>query len=55
MAIELSKNYVPLLDEVYKKAALTSVLDSDPTTAQMGANANENKIQKLTIDGLGDY
>lgn len=53
--IELSKNYVPLLDEVYKKAALTSVLDSDPTTAQMGANANEIKIPKLTMDGLGDY
>ena len=28
-AIELAKSYVPKLDEVYKLAALTSVLDSD--------------------------
>ena len=27
-AIELAKSYVPKLDEVYKLAALTSVLDS---------------------------
>ena len=53
--IALSQNYVALLDEVYKKASLTSVLDSDPATAQMGANANEIKIPKLSMDGLGDY
>ena len=46
---------VPLLDEVYKKEALTSVLDSDASLAQAGANANEIVIPKIDMDGLGDY
>ena len=45
--IALSKNYIPLLDEVYKKASLTSVLDSDTSTARQGANANEILIPKI--------
>ena len=49
------KKYVPLLDEVYKQAALTSVLDSDETLVQAGANANEIIIPKLDMDALGDY
>ena len=53
--IVLSKNYVPLLDEVYKKASLTTVLDSDASTARQGANANEILIPKLSMDGLADY
>lgn len=54
-AITKFKKYVPLLDEVYKKAALTSVLDSDASLAQAGANANEIVIPKIDMDGLGDY
>lgn len=53
--IALAKNYTALLDEVYKKAALTSVLDSDPATARQGANVNEILIPKLSMDGLADY
>lgn len=53
--IEKFKQYVPLLDEVYKQASLTSVLDSDATLAQEGANANEIIIPKLDMDGLGNY
>ena len=53
--IALFKKYVPLLDEVYQNAALTSVLDSDPELAQAGANANEIIIPKISMDGLGDY
>lgn len=49
------KKCVPLLDEVYKQAALTSVLDSDETLARAGANANEIVIPKISMDGLGDY
>jgi hypothetical protein len=49
------KKYVPLLDEVYKKEALTSVLDSDESLAKAGANANEIVIPKISMDGLGDY
>lgn len=54
-SIEKFKKYVPLLDEVYKNAALTSVLDSDSSLAQAGANANEIVIPKLEMDGLGNY
>ena len=54
-AIALAKKYVPLLDEVYKKAALTSVLDSDATLARAGVNTNEIVIPKLSMQGLADY
>ena len=53
--IALSKNYVTTLDEVYKRASLTSVLDSDPTVAQQGNRANEIVIPKLSMDGLANY
>ncbi len=49
------KKYVPLLDEVYKLASLTSVLDSDASLAQEGANADEIIIPKIDMDALGDY
>ena len=54
-SITLAKNYINLLDEVYKKASLTSVLDSDASTARQGANANEIMVPKLSMDGLADY
>lgn len=55
MTIALAKNYVAMLDEVYKKSSLTSILDADASTVRMGANANEILIPKLSMDGLGDY
>lgn len=55
MSIALAKNYVALLDEVYKKAAITSILDSDASMAREGANAHEILIPKLSMDGLADY
>lgn len=54
-SIALAKNYIALLDEVYKLASLTSVLDSNPAGMRRGANANEILIQKLSMDGLADY
>lgn len=54
-SITLAKNYIELLDEVYKNASLTAVLDSDASTARQGANANEIMIPKLSMDGLADY
>lgn len=54
-SITLAKDYISLLDEVYKNASLTSVLDSDASTARQGANANEIMIPKLSMDGLADY
>ena len=54
--IALFKKYVPLLDEVYKQAALSSVLDSDTSLAQAGANANEIIIPKISYEGyFGHY
>lgn len=54
-SIALFKQYVPLLDEVYKKASLTAVLDGSDGLAQQGANANELVIPKMTMDGLANY
>lgn len=49
------KKYIALLDEVYKQAALTSILDSDSSLMRAGANANEIIIPKMSMDGLADY
>lgn len=53
--ITLFKKYIDLLDEVYKNASLTSVLDGDSTLVQAGANTNEIIIPKISMDGLADY
>ena len=44
-----------VLDEVYKNASLTAVLDGANELVQQGANANELLIPKMSMDGLGDY
>lgn len=54
-SIALASQYVPLLDEVYKEASLTSELDGNPELVRQGANANELIIPKLSMQGLGDY
>ena len=53
--IALAKTFVPMLDEVYKTAALTAVLDGSPELVQQGANANELVIPMLEMQGLGSY
>ena len=53
--IELAKSYVPLLDEVYKNASLTSDLDGATELVQAGANANELIIPMMEMDGLANY
>lgn len=52
--IELSTVYLPLLDEVYKEASKTSVLDGDEAVVKKGHNG-EIKVAKLDMDGLGDF
>lgn len=54
-SIALAKQYVPLLDEVYKLASLTADMDGNPELVRQGANANELIIPKLSMQGLGDY
>lgn len=54
-AITLFKQYVSMLDEVYKLSSLTSDLDGASDLARQGANANELVIPKLSMQGLADY
>lgn len=53
--ITLSKNYVPVLDEVYKNAETSSVLNSPAKDIKMGQKAGEFLIAKYSMDGLKDY
>lgn len=53
-SVALAQKYLPLLDEVYKRESLSSVLD----TANERINwigADTAKVMKLDLDGLGDY
>lgn len=54
-SIALAKQFVPLLDETYKFASCTSVLDGAADLARQGANANELIIPKMSMQGLADY
>lgn len=53
--INLFKQYIPILDEVYKETSKTSVLDGNADLVRAGANANELIIPKISMDGLADY
>lgn len=53
--IALSKNYVAVLDELYRQEEKSSVLNSDANAVKMGQNAGEFLVAKYTIDGPGDY
>ena len=53
-SVALATKYLPLLDEVYKRESLSSILD----TANERVNwigADTAKVMKLDLDGLGDY
>lgn len=52
---KFKKYVVGLLDEVYKNASKTAILDGAPELASQGANADELIIPKIDMDGLGDY
>lgn len=54
-SIALVKKYVDKLDDVYKLASLTDVLESDASTVRQGTNTNEIVIPKIDMDGLADY
>ena len=53
--IALAKNYVSLLDEVYRNASVTADLTSDPAMSRAGSNANELLYPQISVTGLGDY
>lgn len=54
-SIELAKQFVPILDEIYANASLTAKLDGNPELVQQGANANELIIPMLSMEGLAEY
>lgn len=54
-SVEKFSKYINVLDEVYKVASVTSVLDGNNRLVRMGANANEIIIPKMSMDGLADY
>ena len=54
-SIELAKQFVPILDEIYATASLTAKLDGNPELVRQGANANELIIPMLSMEGLGEY
>ena len=53
--IDKFKVYVDQLDDVYKMASKTAVLDGAPELVKQGANANELIIPMIDMDGLADY
>ncbi len=53
-SITLAQKYAPLLDEIYKKSSLTSVLDFTVSRVRFDG-ANTVKIYKTSMQGLGNY
>lgn len=51
--ITLAERFVPVIDGIYKKASLTSILDA--TTKPDFSGVNTVKVMKVTTTGLGDY
>ena len=54
-SIALVTKYLPLLDEVYKVNAKSAILEAEPALVQATSDAKTIKINKLSMDGLGDY
>ena len=54
-AVALFKKYISLLDEVYKNASKSAVLDSNAANIASGAGANEFIVPKISMEGLADY
>lgn len=53
--IGLAKTYAPMLDDIYKQASKTSVLDVAPAMVKAGRNSGTFYIPNLTLVGLGAY
>ena len=53
--ILLFKTYIDQLDDVYKFASKSAILESNAAMVRNGANAGEFIIPKIEMDGLGDY
>jgi hypothetical protein len=49
------QNFTNVLDRVYKKAAVSTCLDSPRRMVRAGRHAKEIMIPKIQVTGLGDY
>ena len=54
-SIEFTRNYTAVIDEVYKRAAVSDCLNSPRRMVRAGRNAKEIMIPKIEVTGLGDY
>ena len=54
-SIAYAKNYTTILDEVYQRESVSSVLNSGRRIVRAGHNAKEIMIPKIEVTGLGDY
>ena len=54
-AITLAQKYQTVLDEVYRVAAKTTMLEAPDTFVRDAMQANQVRIPKVTLQGLGDY
>lgn len=54
MSINLVTKYLPILDAIYKKNALTAPLEVNPENVKF-KNANKVELFNMTMDGLGTY
>lgn len=54
-SIAYTKNYTAVLDEVYKRAACSTCLNSPRRMARAGRNAKEIMVPKIEVTGLGNY
>lgn len=53
--IAFARNYTGILDRVYKRAAVSTCLNSGQRMVRTGRNAKEIMIPKISVTGLGDY
>ena len=54
-SIEYTKKYTSVIDEVYKRAAVSGCLNSPRRMVRAGRNAREIMVPKIEVTGLGDY
>lgn len=53
-SIELAQKFVPIIDDIYKGASVTQVLDAQTKNIDF-AGVNTVKVLKVATTGLGDY
>ena len=54
-SIAFARNHTSVIDEVYRRASVSGVLNSSRRMVCAGHNAKEILIPKISVTGLGDY